>query len=413
MTDVTVDPERAEQLRDKVVDALIAEGTIVSKPVEAATRTVPRHLFAPEATLDAAYNVYNAVITKKDEYGIAVSSVSAPQIQAMMLEQAKITPGMKVLEIGSGGLNAAYLAELVGESGEVTTVDIDKDVTDRASRLLAQNGYPQVRVVLADADGGIPEHAPYDVILVTVGAWDIAPAWIEQLVPGGRLVVPFRMRGLTRSIAFERVGDHLSSASAEVCGFVNMQGSGAHQEQLLLVNGTDEIGLRFDDGLPADPSLLDNAVRMPRVEIWTGVTVGRLENVGTFQLYLATVLEGFCIMAVDADLDTGLVAPSNRSFALAAVDGGNFAYLTTRRTEDDQSVEYGVHAFGPEGPAFAETVAGYVRAWAEKHRGGPGPRIDVYPVGTPDDQLPGGPVIDKQRSRVTFSWSAAANAAKD
>jgi protein-L-isoaspartate(D-aspartate) O-methyltransferase len=412
MTDVTIDPGHAIELRDQVVDALIADGTIVSKDVEAVMRKVPRHRFAPEASLQDVYSPYSAVVTKQDERGIATSSVSAPQIQAMMLEQAAIAPGMNVLEIGSGGLNAAYLAELVGEAGTVTTIDIDPDVTARATRLLAEAGYSHVNVVLTDAATGVADHAPYDRILVTAGAWDIPPVWIRQLAIGGRLVVPLRMRGLTRSIAFERVGDHLISTTARICGFVAMQGAAAHQEQLLLVNGTDEIGLRFDDGLPAEPSLLDNAVRTARTEIWTTVTVGLREPIDTLQLYLATMLPGFCIMAVDPDLDTGLVAPGNRWFSPAAVDGPNFAYLTTRRTTDDRHVEYGVHAFGPTGPAFAETVAEHVRAWAREHRGGPGPRICVLPAGTPDDRLPPHEcVIDKAHSRITLSWPPAADPA--
>lgn len=407
MTDATASPDRAAQLRDQAVDTLIADGTVTSKQVEAAMRTVPRHLFAPEAALEDAYHAYNAVITKKDEYGVATSSVSAPQIQAMMLEQAEIEPGMRVLEIGSGGYNAALIAELVGGTGEVVTVDIDPEVTARAGRLLAETGYSRVRTVLADAEEGVPVYAPYDRILVTAGAWDIPPAWIGQLAGDGRLVVPLRMRGLTRSVAFRREGGHLTSTSALVCGFVPMQGAGAHQEQLLLVRGTGEIGLRFDDGLPTEPGLLDNAVRTPRAEAWTGVVVGRQEPFDTLQMYLATVLPGFCIMAVDPDLDTGLVAPSNKWFSLAAVDGGNFAYVTTRRTADEASVEFGVHAFGPEGPALAEAVAGQVRTWDRERRGGPGPRIDVHPAGTPDDQLPGGRVIDKRHCRITISWPAA------
>ncbi|MFJ5608163.1 hypothetical protein ACIQCJ_02015 [Streptomyces sp. NPDC093221] len=84
--------------------------------------------------------------------------------------------------------------------------------------------------------------------MVTVGAWDVPPTWIDQLMPGGRLVVPLRMRGLTRSIAFTRVGDHLESESAKICGFVPMQGSTAHNEELPLVNGTPEIRLLIPAG---------------------------------------------------------------------------------------------------------------------------------------------------------------------
>ncbi|MCC2276167.1 methyltransferase, FxLD system [Streptomyces sp. ET3-23] len=416
MPEAPADSECAAQFRDKVVDELIERGEIVSKEVEGAMRKVERHKFAPEATLEDAYKPYNAVVTKRNEHGNAVSSVSAPQIQAFMLEQARIRPGMRVLEIGSGGLNAAYLAELVGDVGEVTTVDIDPEVTDRAARLLAEAGYPDVRVILADAIEGVPAHAPYDVIMVTVGAWDIPPAWVQQLAEDGRLVVPLRIRGLQRSVAFQREANRLVSTSVRICGFVPMQGPGAHDSQFLLVTGTDEIALRFDDGLPAEPNLLDNAVLSPRAETWTGVTVKRGEPIDMLQMYMATVMPGFCLMSVDKDLDSGIVAPWNKRFSMAAVDGPNFAYITPRLTEDEQFFEYGVHALGPDGPEFAAKIADHVRTWDQEHRGGPGPRIAVYPAGTPDDripELPGGRVIDKDHCRVTLSWPSTTTAAGD
>lgn len=170
-------------LRDSAVDALIGNGTIVSKAVEAAMREVPRHLFIPEAEPEEAYDPFRAVVTKRDAGGNALSSVSDMHVQSWMLEQARIESGMNVLEIGSGGYNAALIAELAGPAGRVTTVDIDEQVTDRASRLLGEAGYSRVGVVLADAEHGVPEHAPYDRILVTVGAWDVPPAWTEQLAP--------------------------------------------------------------------------------------------------------------------------------------------------------------------------------------------------------------------------------------
>ncbi|MET8413874.1 methyltransferase, FxLD system, partial [Streptomyces sp. NPDC005195] len=358
-----------------------------------------------------AYDTYAAVITKTDEHGVQLSSVSAPQIQAMMLEQARPRPGMRVLEIGSGGLNAAYLAELVGEDGEVVTVDIDPVVTGRARRLLDGHGYGRVHVVTADAAEQIPDLGEVDVVMVTAGAWDIAPAWTAQLKPGGRLVVPLRMRGLTRSVAFTQVtgahGNYLESESARICGFVPMQGSTAHREELLLVNGTPEIGLRFDDGLPPDPHRLDNAVTYRRHELWTGVSVGLQELLDTLQMTMAISLPGFCTMAVDEDLDTGIVAPSNKRFALAAVEDDTFAYLVTRRTEDNEHVEYGVHALGPHSQQLAGQVADVLRDWEANRRGGPSPVIRVYPASTPTDQIPADRVIDKAHSRISLSWPAA------
>ncbi|MEF9906472.1 methyltransferase, FxLD system [Streptomyces sp. P9-A2] len=411
MTKKTVEPDEATRLRNLVVDELCADGTISSPEIEAAMRKVPRHEFAPDTPLNKAYETHAAVITKTDEHGVQLSSVSAPQIQAMMLDQAQVRSGMRVLEIGSGGLNAAYLAELVGEGGEVVTADIDPDVTERARRLLDEHGYDRVRVVTADAAEPIPDLGEVDVVMVTAGAWDISPAWTAQLKDGGRLVVPLRMRGLTRSVAFTQVtGEHgtcLESESARICGFVPMQGSTAHREELLLVNGTPEIGLRFDDGLPADPQRLDNAITTPRHEQWTGVTIGLQELLDTLQMAMAISLPGFCTMAVDDDLDTGLVAPSNKRFALAAVEDDTFAYLVTRRTEDNKHVEYGVHALGPNAKQLADKIADVLRGWEADRRGGPGPVIRVHPADTPDDQITADQVIDKVHSRISLSWPSA------
>ncbi|MGW5102661.1 methyltransferase, FxLD system [Streptomyces sp. NPDC004100] len=411
MTKTTVEPEEATRLRNKVVDTLCSDGNISSPEIEAVMRKVPRHAFTPDTTLDKAYDTYAAVITKTDEHGVQLSSVSAPQIQAMMLEQARVKPGMRVLEIGSGGLNAAYLAELVGEHGEVVTADIDPVVTDRAHRLLDEHGYGRVRVVTVDAAEPIPDLGEVDIVMVTAGAWDIAPAWTAQLKQGGRLVVPLRMRGLTRSVAFVQIagehGRYLESESARICGFVPMQGSTAHREELLLVNGTPEIGLKFDDGLPADPHRLDNAVTFPRHELWTGVVIGLSELIDTLQMAMAISLPGFCTMAVDEDLDTGLVAPVNKRFALAAVEDDTFAYLVTRRTKDNKHIEYGVHALGPNAKQFADKIGDVLRDWEANRRGGPNPVIRVYPAHTPDDQIPADRVIDKVHSRVSLSWPSA------
>jgi protein-L-isoaspartate(D-aspartate) O-methyltransferase len=425
VTDMATPPEtngasanspRAAQLRNHMVDELIAEATVVSAPVEAAMRKVARELFAPGVDLDEVYHLYNGVVTKRDADGNAISSVSAPQLQAHMLEQAEIAEGMRILEVGSGGYNAALLAELVGPSGQVTTVDIDEDVTTRASRLLAKAGYSRVKVVLADADGGVDECAPYDRILVTAGAWDIPPAWAAQLAEGGRLLVPLQVRGLSRTIAFEKTDDGcLVSRSSKLFGFVPMQGAGAHQSTLLVMRG-GEVTLRFDDELPADVpldlSVLEGVLDTPRVEVWSGATIGRFEPWATAQMWLATALPGFCRVVVDRERSTGLISPPGRhAAAVAVVSGGSFAYVTTRDTDNESDVEFGVHAFGPDAADLAEEVAEQLRVWARDHRGGPGPQFRVYPMSTPDDHLPEGRVIDKKHSRITISWPQTARAA--
>lgn len=237
-------------------------------------RVVPRHLFASEVSLETAYAANRSVVTKRDENGAAVSSVSAPSIQVTMLEQAELRPGMRVLEIGSGGYNAALIAELVGGDGEVVTVDIDHEVVDRARRCLAAAGYDEVNVVLADAENGVPDYAPYDRIIVTASAWNIPSAWSDQLAEGGRLVVPLRLRGLTRSIVFEReAGQWVSRGHHHLCGFVPMQGTGAHQEELVLIHG-DDVGLRIDGEHSLDADRLGDALAQQRVIDGRGLPSG-------------------------------------------------------------------------------------------------------------------------------------------
>ncbi|MFB7353459.1 methyltransferase, FxLD system [Streptomyces gardneri] len=399
----------AETLREKMIVDLKEAGDLTDPVVEAAFRKVPRHEFTPGASLEKAYSWFEAVPTKTNEHGVQTSSVSAPQIQAFQLEQGHVKPGNRVLEIGSGGYNAALIREVVGPTGQVTTMDIDKDVTERAERLLKAHAYDDVRVITGDAAAGVPDRAPFDVILVTVGAWDIAPAWVKQLIEGGRLVVPLRVRGLTRSIAFVRHGDRLVSESVRVCGFVPMQGANEHHTQVLLPTGTEEIGLKFDDEVMGNPSDLDNAVKTERFETWAGVTMGMQEPFDSLQMWLATRLDGFCTMAVNEDLDTGIVAPPNRWFAMAAVDGNSFGYVTWRRLETDKGrrLEFGVHALGPQAPELAETIADHIRAWDREQRGTDGPVFAAYPADTPDDLLSGERVVNKRHSRITISWPTA------
>ncbi|WP_283132950.1 methyltransferase, FxLD system [Rhizohabitans arisaemae] len=392
---------RDQELRDQMTDALVDSGMIASKEVEEAFRRVPRHLFAPEVSIEKAYDGGRALITKRDEHGVSISSISAPSIQATMLEQSRLGRGMRALEIGSGGYHAALMAEIVGPDGTITTIDIDPDIIDRAHVGLERAGYTAT-VKLADGELGDPTGAPYDRIIVTVGAWDIPPAWTDQLTDDGILTVPLRMNGLTRSIAFRKQGDVLVADSAEICGFVAMQGIGEHNEQLILLRGR-EVGLRFDEGEPADPYLLTGALDGPRAEAWSGVTVGRSESFAGLQLWLASTLAGFATMSVDPELDTGAVAPNNRIASPAIVAGDSFAHLAVRPA-GDAGVEFGAHGYGPAGPPLAERLAGSVARWDTEQRHGPGPAITAYPADTPVEQMPGGFVLTKRHRRLLISW---------
>lgn len=107
-----------------------------------------------------------------------------------MLEALAVQPGDRVLEVGAGtGYNAALLAEL--GAARVVTIDVDDEVAAGAAARLERLGYGDViRVVAGDGRVGCAEEAPFDRIVVTAGAQQVEPAWVEQLVEGGRIVVP-------------------------------------------------------------------------------------------------------------------------------------------------------------------------------------------------------------------------------
>ncbi|MGX2994900.1 methyltransferase, FxLD system [Streptomyces sp. JNUCC 64] len=406
-TDIGQPATTEQQMRDAMVQQLIEMGVTEDPRVVAAFRAVPRHLATPEVDAATTYRAEAATITKTDSSGVDVSSVSAPQIQAVQIEQARIEPGMSVLEIGSGGPNAAYLAEMTGRQGRVVTVDIDADVTARAERFLTRTGYDRtVTVVTADAENGVPQHAPYDRIVATVQAADIPPAWIGQLRDGGRLVVPLRMRGMTRTVAFVRDGDRLVSDDLQLCGFVPMRGAGENRMDLAVLHDIEgeEIALRLDAHPEPDVAALRAALHEPAVKVWSGVTVGGMESKDHLDLWLTTALDNLPLMAAKPGArKRGLVAGISPMGIPTLVDGGSFAYRTSRPTDDPDRWELGAVGHGPAGRKTAERLAEEFQVWNSDHRGHQA-RIEVHPAGTPDDRLPEGRVIDRPHSRVTISW---------
>jgi Protein-L-isoaspartate(D-aspartate) O-methyltransferase (PCMT) len=110
---------------------------------------------------------------------------------------------------------------------------VDADIVQAAQHHLICAGFKRVEVICGDGAQGYPLGAPYDRIILTVCAWDIAPAWWGQLVLGGRLVIPLALRGpeIQRAIAFDRMDDHLVSESVRPCGFMLLRGAFAGPTQ--------------------------------------------------------------------------------------------------------------------------------------------------------------------------------------
>jgi protein-L-isoaspartate(D-aspartate) O-methyltransferase len=369
-----------ETLRQSMVARLRDEGLITTDGVAAAMNTVPRHDFAPGEPLEKVYQTDTTLVPKVDAQGRQTSVVSASHIQAIQLEQADVRPGMNVLEIGSSGYNAALIAEMVGPSGSVTTVDIDAAVIERARAGLRRAGYEQVNVVLADAEHGVAQNAPYDRIIVTVGAWDIPPAWRDQLSPDGRIVLPLRFAGISRLIAFDRSPDSpvLAASNYRLGSFVPMQGDGAATEQLIAV--TPDLGMRLDQTshLTFDVPALRKALNTAPVTSWSGTPVDMPDEL---ELYLLTGGPELPMMyAAQAAVDQGVVNRTVRNGTPALVRGDTLAYRIKRENPETVSgFETGVLAHGPQAYHVGNELLAMIRAWAGSYYRRNAARITYHP----------------------------------
>jgi protein-L-isoaspartate(D-aspartate) O-methyltransferase len=149
--------------------------------VMAAMAKVPRHRFVPALQDVFAYDNRPLPIGEGQ-------TISQPYIVALMTDLLDPKPGHSVLEIGTGsGYQAAVLAELVAK---VHTIEIVAPLGKRATQLLGELGYRNVQVRIGDGYGGWPEAAPFDAIVVTAAPSAIPQPLIDQLKPGGRMVIP-------------------------------------------------------------------------------------------------------------------------------------------------------------------------------------------------------------------------------
>ncbi|HET9480123.1 MAG TPA: class I SAM-dependent methyltransferase [Candidatus Polarisedimenticolia bacterium] len=223
---------------------------------------VPRHLFLPGCTLAEAYVDAPVVTRYEDQVGqrVAISSSSQPSAMAVMLDQLRLRPGMRVLEIGAGtGYNAAIMAELVGAQN-VVSVDLDPDIAAEARAHLDAAGYPEVEVAAAEGWDGFPARAPYDRIIVTVGVQDLAPAWVEQLSDGGVIVLPITFRGTQFTPAFRKRGRRLVTERISGCAFMDLRGK---RPRRFRHHRDDHFVIHHDSLSEADLTALEEILALP------------------------------------------------------------------------------------------------------------------------------------------------------
>ncbi|MEJ3745555.1 methyltransferase, FxLD system [Actinomycetes bacterium KLBMP 9797] len=370
----------SEALRARMVERILAEQQL-APAVEAALRSVERHRYVPQTSLDDAY-AEKAVITHTAPDGTHLSCASGPRIVAAMLDALDVHAGHRILEIGAGtGYNAALLATLTGPTGTITTVDIDPDVTANARRNLDDTGFSAVTVITRDGAQGAPEHAPYDRIIVTVAAWDLPHTWWNQLRPGGRLVVPLRWRGTTSAVAFVKRDTRWESDWVYLCGFVPMIGQPG--EQSATIDADRLVTLHYDVDQPIDVNALRGVLEREKTSLWAQATVHAEEPFDRIWVRLTAVDDGTVrIQADQRAVAAGLCTPAIPVRSPAIAEGDSLAYFTIRRLDGTPARwQLGAIGHGPAGRQLAQRILDQINIW--DHDRTADPQLFAYPTTVP------------------------------
>jgi len=411
-----------EQLHQGLIDYLKNEGHITDPLVEAAFRAVPRHLFLPETAPEEAYRDEPIAIKFLD--GAAISASSQPAIMAIMLEQLQLQPGQRILEIGAGtGYNAALIAHIVGETGQVVTIDIDEDIVRNARTHLFTAGFERVQVICADGGLGYPPLVPYDRIILTVGASDITPAWREQLQARGRLLLPLTLRNPQVSVAFEPVDDSLVSVSVRACGFMPLRGAFAEQPFRTQLGPDPLLFLALSEPHPLDIETVYRWLTGLNHDRATHILITARELFFGLQMWLALHEKDYCQVSAERSLVERKIIPplfqlfsANKFTSSFGLLGDAGICLLTRpplssaSTEDIASsltFELLVKSFGGD-EVVASRLFEQVIAWnaagrpTEEHL-----HIQAYPRDAAYVSTPNEIVLQKQWTQLVVSWGTA------
>ncbi len=204
-----------ETERGRMVERQLVRRGIRDARVLAAFRKVPREAFVRPELARYAYDDNPLPIGEGQ-------TISQPYVVALMTEAARVEPGARVLDVGTGsGYAAAILAEL---AGEVVTIERHETLADNARATLERLGYGSVEVIAGDGTRGVPEKAPYEAILVAAGAPVTPRPLKEQLAEGGRLVIPVDVNAHQDLLVITRRGDSFEEESLGGVRFVPLVG---------------------------------------------------------------------------------------------------------------------------------------------------------------------------------------------
>jgi protein-L-isoaspartate(D-aspartate) O-methyltransferase len=300
---------------------------------------------------------------------------------------------------------------MVGPDGRVVTVDVDDDLVDGARKHLVDAGITNVEVVLGDGALGHEAGAPYDKVMATVSTAEMPTAWLQQVKPTGRIVVPLRLRGTaSRSIAFERGESGWVSVDSQLAVFMPLRGSMDDARRTLALTEQDDVTLQVhkDQVDAVDGAALLGVLDSERHERWTGVNIPAGTTYEYMDLWLACSLPTSLMrMSVgDGAQERGV----SRMFgwgSMAAVDGASLAYLTIRPAEPGEdgrkAYETGVIGHGPNGAGLADLVSQEIRTWDTGFRDR-SVRFELPDTPAAADPAAGRFVLERPHHPITVSW---------
>ena len=315
----------------------IGGGPLRTHPDEGATRDDDAD---PAAELADIYS--DVVMTHVDETGDKLPSTnSQPSYVLWLLQMLDVRPGQRVLEIGSGsGWLAAMLARLVGESGQVTGIEIIPDLAARSRADLADLGLGNVSVLATDGTKGHEAGAPFDRVMITAACWALPGILFDQVAEGGRVLVPVELRGGGCQVTvLRREGDGFVAEGAVPGSFVPLIGPDQNRPQLRF----PLAALPFWDKIGGAPSY--------RATLPLAAGLDGIGGVAAFRAFLGRVAPGFMVFGEGEPPEQrswpptepfGLVEESDRSVAVCS--GGE------------------LHGYG--GPSAVRSLARAYATWA-------------------------------------------------
>lgn len=345
-----------KQLRDKLIQEMISNRILQSEHVISAFSQVSRPRYYPEESLESHYSMAEALVTRRRGETIS-SSISAPWVHVRMLEFAQLHTGQRVLEVGSGGCNAELVARIVGDTGSVTSTDIDPEVIENA-RSRFPSGLANTDFRVADAWTEEFPAESFDRVMITVDTPYIPQALFRSLRPEGIMLAPMNYRGISVVVSLVKTAPEVVEGSQYfLAGFLLAQGV-EKQSMVRLVSESKKVYMAHDGshssslkcGLPSASNMID----------WTANVA--MPRIYECSLYVATHDRRFGTYGTTTGMPADDFLGARPTGTAILVDGDSYAFF---REGDEETNQYPVVCGGAAGAELGKALVAHVETCHE------------------------------------------------